>query len=448
MTQEQGKLSTLECVMIVVGGAIGTAVFSLSGLTYSMAGAAVLISWIIGGLILLMYGLQTAELSVIYPQSGGMFVFPYETLGKDRVSKEGWGWFAAWSLLNVNIFGAGFSAIYFSTYLGNSFTVLANYQVQLAVILSLVCGILCLFNITVAGRFNLGITFVHIAIMLLFSIMCFTSSKFNPSNFTPFFTRGSLGGSGFISGIPLAMLAYNAIACVAFMANQVKDPKKTIPKSMIISIIIAIVINCLAILATIGMLAVEMLNAPDTSWIQYVSMFAVAKLILSNVWLQYLITLAAAMALTTTTLVLLMTAGWTVQAAADRGLLPQFLGKVNPKTGTPAWAMVFVTLAIAIVSCFPNFVSQIANCGAICSAVMVVIISITLLAARKQHPYVEGDFRVPGGTVLPIITIALILFFIIPGVFQAWSYWALSGCWYVLGLVIFLLCQIRAKKRA
>ena len=103
MANEQGKLGTLECVMILVGGMVGSAVFSLSGLTYAMAGAGTIVSWIIGGLILLLYGLETAELCSIYPESGGIFVFPHEALGKTRLGKEAWGWGAAWSLLNVNI---------------------------------------------------------------------------------------------------------------------------------------------------------------------------------------------------------------------------------------------------------------------------------------------------------------------------------------------------------
>lgn len=107
-TLQKGGLGTLECVMILVGGMVGSAIFSLSGLTYTVAGPAAILSWIIGAVILLMYGLQVAELTAIYPHSGGIFVYPYEALGKSKKSKQAWGWIAAWSLLNVNIFGSCF----------------------------------------------------------------------------------------------------------------------------------------------------------------------------------------------------------------------------------------------------------------------------------------------------------------------------------------------------
>ncbi len=448
MTNEQGKLGTLECIMILTGGMIGAAIFSLSGLTYAMAGAASIISWIIGGGILLLYGMQTAELCTIYPQSGGMFAFPYEALGKKRVSKEAWGWLAAWSLLNVNIFCAGSSAMYVSSYLGQSFPALANYTVAIAVIWSVVCTLLCLFNITVAGRVNLVLTLALVALMLLYAVIGFTSGKFDPANYTPFFSRGSLGATGFVSAIPIAMLAYNAIVSVAFMMNQVKNPKKTVPQSMIIAMVFTLICYVLVIVSTIGLLAVEAFQDPTAAWMQYVPLYAVAWFVLNNLpWLHYVITIAAVLALTTTMLVVIMTSGWTVQAAADKGLLPKSLAKVNEKTGTPVAAMALVGIVTTVVACFPGFISEVINCGAMTGAIAVVIIALTLLAARKQHTYVPGDFRLGGGAALPIITIALVVFFILPGLFQACRYWGLTLGWYAVGLVIFLLCQIGAKNR-
>jgi len=447
MNDESGKLGALECIMITVGGMVGCAIFSLSGLTYSIAGPAVILSWIIGGAILLIYGLNCAELVTIYPTaSGGIFVFPYETLGKTETAKKGWGWFAAWSLMNVNIFGAGFAAIYLAIFLGNSFPALSSQVVLIAVIATIILGVLCCFNITVAGAANTIMTIILICILVLFGIMCAASGSFSAANFTPFFTRGVGGGTGFITAIPVAMLAYNAIAGTAFLATQIKNAKRTIPRVMVIAMIITIVIYLFGIVGVIGTMPVEMLTAADTSWTQYAAMFAVCSFFMQQwPWMAYLITFAGVFALATTMLVLMMIGGWTLQAAAEKGLLPSVLAKVNPKTGTPTLAMILVTIAVVICSCFPNFVNEITNCGAICSAVMVVMIAITLLKARKQHPYKEGDFRVAGGSVLPILSIILIVFFIIPGVFQKWSYWGMAGIWYIAGIIIFFICKASVK---
>ena len=237
-TLQKGGLGTLECVMILVGGMVGSAIFSLSGLTYTIAGPAAILSWIIGAVILLMYGLQVAELTAIYPHSGGIFVYPYEALGKSKKSKQAWGWFAAWSLLNVNIFGAAFAAIYVAQYLGTCFPSLGNYIVPIAIIFCLICTLLNVFNISVMGKANVIMVVIMIATMLIYTFAGFTA--FSPENFTPFFTQGTSGATGFISAIPTAMLAYGAIISVALMVSQVRNPKKTVPKSMFISMAVTV----------------------------------------------------------------------------------------------------------------------------------------------------------------------------------------------------------------
>lgn len=217
---------------------------------------------------------------------------------------------------------------------------------------------------------------------------------------------------------------------------------------MIIAMIITVALYGIVIISTIGLLAVEAFNAAETAFIQYVPLYAVAWFTLQNVaWLHYLISIAAALALTTTMLVLVMTAGWTVQAIAEKGMLPKRLNKIDSKTGTPVAAMVIITLATIVISFFPSFTLQIVSVGAIALVVSAVILAITLLAARKKHEYVEGDFRLRGGATFPILSIVLLVIFIIPGVFQTWTTWGLTAAWYGLGAVIFLLMQVNAKKR-
>lgn len=441
-TLQKGGLGTLECVMILVGGMVGSAIFSLSGLTYTQAGPAAIISWIIGAVILLMYGLQVAELTAIYPHSGGIFVYPYEALGKSKKSKKAWGWFAAWSLLNVNIFGAAFAAIYVAQYLGTCFPALGNYIVPIAIIFCLICTLLNVFNISVMGKANVIMVIVLIVTMLIYTFAGLTA--FNPENFTPFFGQGTMGTTGFISAIPTAMLAYGAIISVALMVSQVRNPKKTVPKSMFISMAVTVALYVIVLVGTIGMITVEFLA--QNPGMQYIPLYAAAWTVLPHLtWLPYLITIAAIMALATTALVLTNAAGWTIMAVAESGVLPKGLAKINPKTGTPVRAILIAMAATLVLSCFPQFTEQIVNIGAMCSAIAAIIVAITVLAARKKTTYIEGNFRVAGGPVIPILSIILVALFIIPGVFQPWSYWGLTLLWYVAGLVILLISYAANK---
>ena len=465
---EPKKLNRAECVTLAIGGMVGSAIFALSGFSYRMAGPAIIISWVIAALILLAYGLMTAELVTIYPDAtGGMFEYPYRTLGKSETGKKAWGWFASWSLLNVNLFGAGFSAIYIANYFANMFPSMmkedfsgakTNYVIIFAIVAAVLFGILCLFNVTIAGKVNLVMVAGLLLILAVFVIACFTHG-FSGANFSPFFVGGqvlpgieglpgyeSLNGNSFVTAIPTAMLAYGAIVSTAFMSSQVKDPKKTVPATMKIAMAIVVISYVITLVAMIGKYAWAQFAFEPFS--EYSTIINIAQSIAPV--LKIVVSIAAILALASTMLVLMMMAGWQLQSTAAKGMLPIFLAKVNPKTNTPIAAMVIVTIAVAALACFPNLVSQITNCGGICNAIAVVIIAITLLAARKKPGYQakSEDYRLGGGPIIPIAVVILVLVFILPVVFQALENWLWALGWFALGIVLFFIFLATGKKKA
>ena len=79
------------------------------------------------------------------------------------------------------------------------------------------------------------------------------SGKWDGSALTPFFTQGLEGTFGFMGAIPIAMVAFGAIVAVSFMVGEIKNPKKTVPQSMIIAMSIVLVLYVLMILTTLGL---------------------------------------------------------------------------------------------------------------------------------------------------------------------------------------------------
>lgn len=125
---EQGKLGVVPCVAILTGGCIGSAIFSLSGMTMYYAGPAAILSWIIAAVILGLYGIMVAELSIRYPKSGGVFVFPAKAINKK------WGFVSARGYLISNCIAVAFSAIYVATYIPAIFNGGAQMWIFTAVI--------------------------------------------------------------------------------------------------------------------------------------------------------------------------------------------------------------------------------------------------------------------------------------------------------------------------
>lgn len=437
MTDNAGvrKLGVIECIAVLVGGMVGAAIFSLSGLTIRDAGPASAISWVIAAVVYLVYGLMAAELSMFYPQSGGLFVFTHEAVGKKESTKDFWGWMTAWTWLNVALFGAAFCAVYVGQYLGIAFPFFKDI-VLWAVVWVVVCGVLCLFNISVAGIASLILTVAMIILMLVYAFLGL--GNVNVENFKPFFTAGAQGATGWIGAIPIAMMAFNAISAVAFMISQIKKPKKTVPKSMIISMVITIVVYLLVLVATIGMVGAQyFIQNPGT---EYVPLYSAAwNVLYAYPWLPAVISIAATLALTTTLLVLLMTAGWTFQSAAASGLLPKFLAKVNPKTGTPVNALLLSTVIVLIFSVLPKFTEYLVNTGGIANALAVIMVAVTLIAARKKKKHEPEDFVLKGGSFLPILIALLVAVFILPGVFVQVNYWLVMLAWLAIGALIFVI---------
>ncbi len=414
---------------------MGGAIFSLSGLTMYQAGASAMLSWALAALVMLVYGLVAAELSSIFPRSGGVYVFPSHSLGRTRRAGALWGWICAWGDINTNIAGVAFSATFVGTYLGAGFGLPAQMQVAVGLLALALCYGLNVIKFTVAGKLNSVLVADMIITLLVYVFASFTGGQWDTANLTPFFTQGSDGALGFLNAIPTAMVGYGAIVAVAFMVSEVREPKKTVPRAVAIAMAVVVVLYVAIIAATIGLVSNQYLaDNPD---MRYVPLYAACYVKLGYLpWLPKVVSVAAVLALVTTMLVLLAQAGRTIQAAAQDGLLPEALARTG-RHGAPAAASAVVAVPAAVLSCFPGLTSMIVNYGALFAAVTVFITIVSVYAARKKYPAPQG-YRVPRGRLLPALALVVIVACQIPGIVAGgFVIWLCAAAWYAVGLAIF-----------
>lgn len=438
-----GTLGLVTCVTMIVGGMIGSAIFSLTGLTIFNAGPSAIVSWGIAAVIMLCYGLIVAELSTIFPKSGGVFVFPAKALGKKSSTGKLWGWISTWGYINANIVAIAFAAIYVGTYLGVGFPIFANKQVPLAVASVVIIFILNTMKIAVAGKTN-TILVIGLAItLLIYAGVGLFSGSWDSAMLVPFFSQGAAGTSGFLAAVPTAMVGYGSIVAIAFMVSEVKDPNKNVPKSILIAMAIVFTLYLLVILATVGLISADFLKA--NPGMQFIPLYAAAFTKLMSIpWLAKVISISAVLALFTTMLVIMALTSRAIAAAADGGMLPKKLSK-NGTTGTPIYATIVVAILSAIVSCFPQFTSTIVGLAALFASLTIVINCVSLIQARTKNQYVEGNFKAPGGKFLPIFALVVIIASYIPDILKGgWKIWAYTLGWYAIGLVIY---QFRKKEQ-
>lgn len=434
--QSGGSLGLVACVTMIAGGMIGSAIFSLSGLTVFLAGPSAIISWLIAAAIMLIYGLVVAELSTIFPKSGGVFVFPAKALGKTEKTGKLWGWVSTWGYINANIVAIAFAAIYVATYLGVGFPIFANLQIPLAIGAITFCFILNTLKFAVAGKLNNILVGALIITMLIFIGVGIFGGSWDSSLLTPFFSQGAAGSTGFLSVVPTAMVGYGSIVAIAFMVSEVKNPNKNVPKSILIAMSIVVSLYILIILATVGLITAGFLT--ENPGMRFIPLYAASFTKLTAYpWISKIISISAVLALLTTMLVVIALTSRAIAATADGGLLPEALGKKG-KTGTPIFATIIVAVFSAVVSCFPEFTAEIVNLGALFAAITISINCVSLIAARKKNQYIEGNFRAPGGNALPILVLIVLIACYIPDIIGGgWVLWGYTLGWYILGLLIY-----------
>lgn len=313
-----GSLGLWTCVAMIAGGMVGSAIFSLSGLTIYQAGPAAILTWIIAAAIMLCYGLICAELSTRFPKSGGVFVFPSKSLGKSEKEGELWGWISTWGYINANIVAIAFAAIYIGTYLSVGFPIFENMQVPLAIIAVIFITILNSLKFSLAGKVNNILVMGLVVAMVIYVGLAFGSGTWDGAMLTPFFTQGAGGSTGFLAMVPTAMVAYGSIVAMAFMVSEVKNPNKNVPKSILIAMILVLVLYLAIIIATLGMVSAEFLS--ENPGMQFIPLYAAAFTKLTAYpWISKVISIAALLALLTTMLTVTSLTSRAIQASAEKG---------------------------------------------------------------------------------------------------------------------------------
>lgn len=438
-----GSLGLWTCVAMIAGGMVGSAIFSLSGLTIFQAGPSAVLTWLIAAAIMLCYGLICAELSTRFPKSGGVFVFPVKSLGKTEKEGQLWGWISTWGYINANIVAIAFAAIYIGTYLSVGFPIFANMQVPLAIIAVVFITILNSLKFSLAGKVNNLLVLGLVVAMVIYIGVSFGSGAWDGALLTPFFTQGAGGSTGFLAMVPTAMVAYGSIVAMAFMVSEVKNPNKNVPKSILIAMTLVLVLYLGIIIATLGMVSAGFLT--ENPGMQFIPLYAAAFTKLAAYpWISKVISIAALLALLTTMLTVTSLTSRAIQASAENGIMPKKLAE-NNKAGVPVYATLVVMIPSGIISCFPQFTSIIVSFAALFASVTISINCISLMVARKKFALEEGTFKAPGGQALPVIAMILIIVCYIPDIISGgWVIWAYTIAWYIIGIIFY---KVRTKEK-
>ncbi|MBL7663045.1 amino acid permease [bacterium] len=411
-------LTTLNIVLLGIGGIIGAGIFVLTGqAAASYAGPAIAISFILSGVGCAFAALCYAEFAAMIPVAGSAYTYAYATLG------ELIAWIIGWDLILEYLFGGATVAVGWSGYvvsfladLGITFpAALAkspfSYDPKTgwsstgslinlpAVLIVAACTWLLIRGIRESATFNNIVVFIKVAVILAFIIFGF--SYVNMDNLTPYIPEntgkfGEYGWSGIFRGAAVIFFAYIGFDSVSTLAQEAKDPQKSMPIGIIGSLVICTIIYLLVAFVMTGIVAYPKLNDPAP--------IAVAINAAGDglYWLRFPIKIGAIAGLSSVVLVLLLAQPRIFYSMANDGLLPQVFCKIHPKFGTPYVGTTLTgVLAAVVAGFFPiGILGELVSIGTLLAFVLVCAGIIIL---RKTDPGAHRPFRCPAVPLVPIL---------------------------------------------
>ncbi len=445
----QRTLGLMSAIAVVVGSTIGSGIFrSPAGIAAKVPDESLyLLLWAIGGAFTLCGALTYAELASVFPQTGGVYVYLREGLGKLPAFLFGWS-----QLIIIRASALGALAIVVAEYLlrilGQPITVevagvtqtapnvryIAAGVVVLATVLNVVgvkLGAL-VQNLTTAAKYG-ALAILVLAVFLIGANYPVppTIEEVAVNNDISF----ALIGSAFIS----ILWVYDGWADVTYVSGEVKRPERNLPLALIFGTIAVLIMYLLANLAYFHLLSVRQiagsrLVAADT-----------ASMIIGNSGV-VLISLAVMISAFGTLNASVMTGPRTLFAMAEDRLFFKQLAAVHPRFKTPHVSIIVLSLlAVLFVLLIGNF-NQLADMFVIAVWPFYVAGVAAVYPLRRKFPDLPRPYKTIGYPVTPALFILAVLFLLGNAVFDDLKYYGLlattakpdapSGALIVFGLIL------------
>ncbi len=403
-------MNLFTVTMIGVGGMIGAGIFVLTGIAAGEAGAAVILVFLLNGLVTSLTAMSYAELGSVLPGAGGGYIFIKEAMGGTAGFLAGWmSWFA--QAVAGSLYGLAFGR--FAAEL-IELTAFPNFGLtvdQLSLAFMTIIIITFIFinswgaSETAAAGNILTLTKIAIlGVLVAFGLAAIAGTDLSQAEIsTDFFSHGVIG---VLSAMGLTFIAFEGYEIIAQSGEEVINPKRNIPIAIFASIAIAVVIYILVAFVAMGATTAPA-GITVSAYLGEQGEVAIIE-VASQVFpfgIGALVLLIAGLASTTSALNATTYAASRVSFAMGReSNLPSLFAKVHPRRHTPYWAVVFTgILMIAMAWTLP--IADIAAAASIMFLLLFMQVNLAVLFLRRSRPELDRGFKVPLFPFLPLVAI-------------------------------------------
>jgi basic amino acid/polyamine antiporter, APA family len=423
------QLGLWSAVAVLIGSTIGSGIFrSPAGITDRLPGPLPLMAvWVAGGLFALCGALTLAELSGAFPQTGGMYVFIREGWGRLPAFLFGWA-----ELVLIRAASLGAISTTFSEYLLRvlgfdpsvaPYSDYVHYVAAIAIILTATFNYVgvawssLVLNLTTLAKYG-GLLFV---ILLAFAV----GLPRTGGHFTPAVPPGSFHIAAFGLALVSVLWAFDGWADLSFVSGEVKDPRRVLPRAIIIGTVAVIAIYILANLAYLSVMPVEEIRH---------SRLVAADVAQRLIGAPGVVFVATTVMLSTfgTLNATLLTAPRVFFAMADDGLFFRRVASVHPKFNTP-YVSILLATALGVVFVMLRTFEQLADTFVTAIVPFYALAVAAVFVVRRRGAAYDPPFRTPLYPVVPVLFILATLFLLGNAIIDPTSR---NGTLAVLGIIL------------
>lgn len=442
------ELSLFDVTMVGVGAMIGAGIFVLTGIAAGTAGPALLLAFSLNGIVTVLTAMAYAELGSAIPEAGGGYLWVKEGLPAWNAFLAGWmSWFA--HAVAGSLYALGFGS-YFELVLRN-FGVSAfglsgePFQKLLAVAVALLFVAINFKGVSETGAVGNVVTVGKILILGIFvgsGLLVIWQHPHYLERFTPFAPHGI---SGVLVAMGLTFIAFEGYEIIVQAGEEVKEPRKNIPKAVFLSLGIVIPIYLLVAFTALGAVTPET-DQPTWQWLSQHAELGLAEAARQFMPLGTTLLLLGGLLSTLSALNATTFSSTRVSFAMGRDRnLPEFFSRISRTTRTPYLAL-FCSGALILFMALAIPIEDVAAAADVMFLLLFLQVNVAVITIRKKY----GDklaygYLMPFHPHLPILNIGLILFlaaFMFH--FSALAWFFVLG-WIASGFLIYLVYASRRE---
>lgn len=387
------RLGVWSAAAVLVGSTIGSGIFRTPASVADHVGTvgAVALVWILGGIIAVFGALTLAELATMYPRSGGIFVYVREGFGPMPAFLFGWT-----EMIVIRPSALGAIAMIFAEYM-QTFVKMTDGQIRMvAAAAIIVLGILNIVSIKWAAVVVNATTFAKVIALLGLTLLAFMFGDFGSGALAGgHFQFSPTSWAGFGIALVSVMWAYDGWADLTFIAGEVKDPSRNLPRALLWGVGTIVVVYLAVNLAYLWVLPMDvMVKSPLVAADTATKIFgqAGAAIVAALVMLSAFGALDGSM----------MTGPRTFWAMADENLFFKPVAKVHPTFQTPYIAIAMATVLGVLYVSLRTF-EQLADQFILGIWPFYALAVGAVFVLRKRLPNADRPYRTPGYPVIPFI---------------------------------------------